>query len=149
MTSIDEYIASQQYEAGFKVLLQQNSYAVALKELLKSIGDIQSNNCVDFVARKILNERNDDVFGFFAELKEIESTGYKFDIVMVNLLMENCTRKYNMDFHQFIQTRIINKMSKNELNLLQQDILDKFVKVRLAHVAKQRYLGLPRISRKM
>lgn len=147
MSSIDEYIATAQYDSGFKVLLDQgNSYAAALKQLINGIGDIQSN--IDFIARKILNKNNDDVFGFFAELKAIENAGYKFNIVMVNLLMENCIHKYNMDFHHFIQTRIINKMTKDELDQLNQHIFDEFVKKRLGHVAQQRYLGLPRTIRK-
>lgn len=147
MSSIDEYIATAQYDTGFKLLLnQESSYAVALKQLIKSIGDMQSN--IDYVARKILNKHNDDVFAFFTELNEIDNTGYKFDIVMVNLLMENCTQNYNMEFHHFIQTRIINRMSKPELDQLNHDIFDKFVNVRLRHVAQQRYLGLPRTIKK-
>lgn len=34
-------------------------------------------------------------------------------------------------------------MSKKELDQLNEDILDRFVKVRLKDVARQRYLGLP------
>lgn len=148
---VDAYIATSQYEAGFEVLLnEKNSYAAALKQLIAGIGDIrlQNKNCIDFIARKILNQRNDDVHGFFAELKTIESTGYKFDVILANVLMESCIEKYNMDFYQFIQTRVVNQMTKIEIDGLNQPLLDRFVKVRLSHVAQQRYLGLPRTTRK-
>lgn len=147
MTSIDEYIATLQYDAGFKALRnQERSYATALKRLIETIGGVGSN--LDFVARKILHQDNDDVFAFFAELEAIEKTGYQFNIVMANLLMEKCIQKYNMHFHHFIQTRVINRMLKDDMDQLNQNILEKFVKVRLGHVAQQRYLGLPRTIRK-
>lgn len=119
-----------------------------MKQWIDGIGDIQTSNRIDFIARKIVDKHNDDMFGFFAQLKAIENTGYKFDFTLVNLLMENCIQKYNMDFYQFIQTRIINKMPKNELDLLNPDILQQFVKVRLEHVARQRYFGLPPLKKK-
>lgn len=149
---VDAYIGTSQYEAGFEVLLNETkSYAAALKQLINSIGDIQlqSKNCIDYIARKILNQRNDDVHGFFAELKTIESTGYKFDVILTNVLMENCIQNYHMDFYQFIQTRVLNQMSQIELDGLNQPLLERFVKVRLSHVAQQRYLGLPRSTRKI
>lgn len=148
MTSIDGYIATTQYDADFKILLnQESSYAAALKQLLKSIGDVQDDNCIDYIARKIVSKFNDDVFAFFSELKAFENSGYKFDICMINLLMESCIKKYNMDFYQFIQTRIVNRLSTTEIDQLNGEILEKFIKIRLKHVSAQRYLGLPRTIR--
>lgn len=149
MSSIDEYLATSQYDEGFKFLLiEESSYALALRRLIKGIGNVQTSNCTDYIARKILNKRNDNLLEFFDELKTMESVGYKFDFVMINLLMEYCVQKFDMGFYQFIQTRIINKLSKADLDQLNQDIFSKFIKVRMAHVAQQRYLGLPRSTRK-
>lgn len=145
MSSIDGFIAETKYEAGFDLLLAHgHSYSSALKELINKIGDLQSNNCITFVADKILNKRNDNVFSFFGELQAIESSGYKFNSALVNFLMEDCLRNYNMNYHHFIQTRIVNKLTTTELNQLNEKVLIRFVDERMRHVKQQRCLGLSR-----
>lgn len=119
-------------------------------ELMKILCDINLSGlnveCLNFVVRKILATNNDDISAFKPQLEEILEIGFKFDTLMVNQLMQYCTRKYNMNFYQFVLKAIINKLTKTEIDKLNADILGEFVNERLKHVSSQR-LGLSRKTR--
>lgn len=68
----------------------------------------------------------------------------QFDVTMINRLMNYCVNSFNMDFHQFVLTKIIGNLSAQEVDLLNSDSFEKFVKRRLTNIKTQRF-GLSRI----
>lgn len=124
---------------------QENSYSHALKQLVSIIYSLgkPTEVCIDYIARKIICEDNDNIGAFLNDLKEICSNGYKFKITMVNRLMQHCIDNFNIDFHQFVLTRIVNKLSKSELDVVNSTTLNSFVARRMANV-KQHRMGLSR-----
>lgn len=131
------------YDSLLLAFMQEEpSYSKALKQFISILGK-PSEMCIGYIARKILSHANDNIGSFLDELKLIVATGHKFNVTEINKLMMYCNENFNMNFHQFVLTRILNKLPAEELNKLNQDILTKFANRRLAHVKQQR-MGLPR-----
>lgn len=118
------------------------SYSMMLKQLLNlNPNRYCCDHCIDYFARKICNHHNDELGSFLAELKMIKKRGYKFNAVMINMMMRHCTEHFDMHFHQFVLTKILNDSSV--LEHVNEDSLQKFVNRRLTNV-KQIRLGLSR-----
>lgn len=148
MKSINALIATTNYDDAFELLrMQEGSYSTALKQLMIKIGSVETN--IEYITNKILDKGNDNIFAFFDELKTIVASGYKLNTVNTNMLMADCIEKYDMNYHHFIQTQIVNKMTQTELQKLNQSNLHKFVQARLDHVRRQRTMriGLSRSNR--
>lgn len=151
MSSIDEYLRNRSSNLvtcpNFESLVQDNAvaYSTALRQLLNAHENRYCcDNCTDYIARKICSTRNDDIGAFLDELKKIASNGYSFNTVMINLLMNHCIEHFDMNFHQFVLTRIVNKRTP-EMDLVNEEILQKFVNKRLNFGLQQRQtLGMRR-----
>lgn len=134
------------YDYMLQALLQvETSYSKALKRLANVIYglDKPSNRCIDYIVRKIFCSENEDIGAFSDEFKIICANGYRFNATMINKLMVYCTDNFNVPFYQFVLTRIVNKLSKSELDDLNETILTKFVHRKLEHIKHQR-VGLSR-----
>lgn len=151
MSSIDEYLRNRSSSLvtcpNFESLVQDNAvaYSTALRQLLNAHENRYCcDNCTDYIARKICSTRNDDIGAFLDELRKIASNGYSFNTVMINFLMNHCIEHFNMNFHQFVLTRIVNKKTP-EMDLVNKEILQKFVNKRLNFGLQQRQtLGMRR-----
>lgn len=145
LRSMNGHISKKNYEDAFTEFIKRTgSYSSALKQLITEIGDDFNKNA-DFIVRKIVNKDNDDMFAFFEELKAIEASGYKFNTVLTNKLMEDCMDKFNINYYHFILQKIVNKMTKEELEQFKEGDLNKFVNTHLDHVQRQRLrIGLSR-----
>lgn len=150
MSSIDEYIRNLSSSSikcpNFDKSALNNaftsSYSVALKQLLDANCHLYCcDDCTDYIARKICNTLNDDIGAFLGELKKITARNYKFDMVMTNLLMNHCIEHFDVHFHQFVLTQIVNKLTPPELDQVNQVILHKFVNRRMGNLKKSR-MGL-------
>lgn len=121
------------------------AYSAALKQLIEDICKSQSFNgkCIGYIAQKIVCGQNDNIGMFIKELKRICGAGYNFDPLMVNRLMKYCTEHFDMNFHQFVLTQIVNKLTKSKLDNLNESILREFVERRLLH-ERQLRIGLSR-----
>lgn len=128
-----------------KYLAEKLDYCKALKASLKDIGTLKALGDKNWtnIVWKILDQRNLNISAFHNELKDILQCGYVFNVLMINRLMQYCIRNYNMKFHQFVLTCILNKLSKNELDQLNQESLEKFAYVRTQQNCLHR-LGLCR-----
>lgn len=127
------------------LLHQEPVYSKALKQLVSSIYGLgrPSEMCIDYIVRKITNTDNDNIAAFLDELKMISGTGYKFNITTINKLMKYSYENFNLNFHQFVLTQIVNKLSPSDLELVNGNILSKFTERRLSNVRQQR-MGLSR-----
>lgn len=155
MSSFNAYAPSQErlrdnddWDEKFRILMQKEvSYSLALKELIKMIcsDGIPSNNWSDYIARKIVHNDNDNLGSFKNELEQLLRLGYKFKITMVNKLMNHCIANFDVNLHQLILMKIINPLTKSELDLINESVLKKFVDKRMGSVKIQR-MGLSRRS---
>lgn len=130
----------------FQNLTQTNSYSGAVQMMFKSIDTLDNppdTKFMDYIARKIFDNGHDNVDAFFAELKQMLKHGYKFSAPHINKLMDYCIRNFNVEFHQFVLTSILNKLQPTELDLVNSDILRQFSQRRLDHGSQFR-LGLSR-----
>lgn len=144
--SMPEYNQKLFFDKLFKVL-QQNEvqYSMALKQLMEIIrgsGELDGK-CIEYIVQKILHSDNDNIGGFRMELKQIVANGYKFNMTTINKLMNHCIVHFDVSFHQFVLTSIVNKLTADELDQLNESILMKFTEKRLANVKRQR-MGLSR-----
>ncbi|XP_031633493.1 uncharacterized protein LOC116347154 [Contarinia nasturtii] len=137
------------YDHVFRALWHADGavYSTALKELTNIVHSVgyTSEKCIDYIVRKILATNNDNLSAFYDELKYIHKSGYKFDVMQMNSLMDHCIKNFDLNFHQFVLD-ILNKFSRPVLDMVNQELLKRFAERRMENVRQQRRLGL---SRKM
>lgn len=134
------------YDYILQALLQvESSYSKALKRLANAIYGLgtPTDRCMNYIVRKIFSAENEDIGAFLDELKKLCAKGYKLNATMINKLMVHCTDNFDVPLHQFVLTRIVNKLSKSELDTLNETILKKFVDRKMEHIKHQR-VGLSR-----
>lgn len=123
------------YEQAFQSLLHlRTTYKGALNEMLDQMAMIDQstrNRCLDFLANKIFS--NDNFIELIDELKKLNEYGYEFNPTMINKLMDHCVNNYDTEFHKFVRMKIVNPLTKVELDKLNVDILNKFVQRFLVH----------------
>lgn len=134
------------YDHMFRALWREEGslYSTALKELTNIAGELgnPSIKCIDFIAHKIVAPENDDMSAFLDELQLFYKLGYKFNPTMLNRLMDYNLKKIDFKFQKFV-LGIINKLSRDELDSVNDTILNKFV-TRHVHCIKKPRLGLSR-----
>lgn len=121
------------------------NYSTALKELINTSHSSGTPNdeWYEYIAKKIFHNNNDNLGAFQKELKQIISSGYKFNVTMINRLMDYCTINFDVNLHQLILTQILNKLPPNELDGISESVLKKFTAKRMANINGQR-IGLSR-----
>lgn len=139
-------LETAEYARMFQSLSETNSYSDAVKMLMSPSVGIPDTKCMDFIARKIFDNGH-DIGGFFGQLQQMSGNGYTFGATHINKLMDYIIRNFNVDFHQFVLTRIVGKLTKSELDRLDSEILHKFSQRRLDHVGQHR-IGLSRKLKK-
>lgn len=127
------------YDHIFELLLQKyQNYTKSLKTLLEILFDVSELH-FDYAATKILSQNNNDISEFFNELKFLKSKGYKFNVVMINRMMNYCIENINVTFYQFVKT-IKNNLSPEDSEMFNKTIHEKFNQREMS----RRPIGLPR-----
>lgn len=123
---MNKHLAHFNFDSIFNILMANDiNYPDALKLLFSIIQHFaQKEKGFDFIARKICQKDNDMLL-YLNELKQIKNSGYGFQAITINALMEYSMKKYKVEFYGFV-FEIVNKLNAEQLNDLNKVKLERF-----------------------